>query len=262
MEVHASLVGANKFDYQPYEMAMPPLVAATPQYPGLAQVSLAALFHSGASQAALTQLQNAVETSLSVGYDVALKPAEQRRLTDVQWQNVKGDDKGTVGLSQWEVTVPSSQLSPQQLDRVCRRTTSALRPARRHVHGHYAQIRQAAEVLAARVVALWQVAETANPPGLYFCGVQITYSPAGSERTRHVDPAPIAAALATFSLAGAATVTLDVCRDNLFSIQCDGTSVYTLTGEAVRDPVHHRVAVATDRPRLAVTLRFADAAMA
>ena len=239
-------------------MAMPPLVSATPQYPGLAQVPLTDLFHSTALQTALVQLRDAAEASLSTGHDPLLKPAEQRCLTDVQWQCVKGDKSFTTDLSQWEVTVPSSQLSPQQLDRVCTRATSALRPTRRHPHGHYVQIQQAAEVLAARVIAFWQAGEAANPPGLYFCGIQITHSPAGSERSRHVDPAPIAAALATFSLVGAATVTLDVHRSNLFAIQCDGSAVYTLTGESVREPVHHRVAVATDHPRLAVTLRFAS----
>ena len=82
----------------------------------------------------------------------------------------------------------------------------------------------------------------------------------GSKRERHVDPVPIAAALATFSLEGAATVTMDVNNAHLFAIQCDGSAVYTLTGSAVRDPVYHRVAVTADHQRLAVTLRFADSA--
>lgn len=108
------------------------------------------------------------------------------------------------------------------------------------------------------MLALWQSAKVDSPPGLYFCGVQVTRSPAGATRGRHVDPVPIAAALATFSLEGAAIVTMDVGQTNLYSITCDGSTVYTLTGAAVRDPVHHRVAVTDAQPRLSVTLRFAD----
>ena len=70
---NSSLVGANKFDHQHYKMALPPLVAATPHYPGLAQVPLTALFHSAALQTALAQLRDAAEASLSTGHDPLLK---------------------------------------------------------------------------------------------------------------------------------------------------------------------------------------------
>ena len=261
--LHSSLVPANKRDYHPSDSTsvIPRHPASvTGLYPGLLRLPLSSLFpHSYQS---LEQLHMAVAASRQVvcDRDSTRRPADLRHLTDVRWTYVKGDVGDSAALAQWEATIPSPALTPRQLMILKDRAVSTCHASKARPGGHFRSAQQAAFQLATEALGYLRKTGADVPVDTYFIGAQITESPPGAIRGRHVDPSRIAAGLVTFSLEGTARVTFDAQECNLFSIDCKGQAAYMLTGPARNSPVHHRVAVTSDCSRLAVTLRFASAA--
>ena len=98
------------------------------------------------------------------------------------------------------------------------------------------------------------------PPDIYHIGSQIVFSPRGAPRTPHIDPEYIAAAIATFSFEGWATISVGngtSPQDMADGVQlrCDREHVYMLTGPSLVWPVRHAVAV-PEAARLSITIRF------
>ena len=232
-------------------------------YPGALRIELNGMFRDEESRQALERVRQAVAAARELWAATnELKPAEAWRLTDIQWSRERGSRFDGVGAScHWEATVPAAGLSKEELRMLESKARSTCRAPRRRQLGqlsHFKEIQDAAEVLASRCVAFWRETDAEVDESLYFIGAQVSVSGDAAVRGRHVDPAPIAAALATFTLEGAAAITLDCgYKTNEKEFKCDGSHVYMLTGSALVHPVHHAVRVLTEQ-RISVTLRFAD----
>ena len=224
-------------------------------YPGLLQASIEDIFNSSTHITALAQLHEAVRALRSAAVSVADSSIVLRRQR-VQWTRTRGDDRDSEASAQWEVTVPASGLDAQQLQVLARRARSTcLSPGLDRVH--FKQIQTSSAALADAVLQFWRRTGASVADDVYFICAQVTDAPAHASRGRHVDPAPIAAALATFSLEGSAIITVEAGPHSVHShLQCSCSSVYMLTGAALVDPVHHAVEVLSSR-RLSITLRFA-----
>lgn len=226
------------------------------------------LFQSGAARSALLQLRAAIRESLAAlddhperGY---LPPALRRRRTDVHWAMLRGDNKVRDTMRHAEATIPASGLTPTQVRELRKRAFQSFLPEPRAPVGHYTAIQRSATVLADAVLRYMRQIDADVPRRAFFVAVQVSRSPAGAERTAHRDPETIAAALATFSLVGAATITLSLPnKPGHYRFDTDARKMYCLTGEALGyvnedRPVEHAVKVGSE-PRIAITLRFANA---
>ena len=235
---------------------------------GLVLEPVGLLFRSDAALTALEQLRVAVFESLATlencPEDDALSPVSRRRRTDIRWALLRGDEKARDELRHAETTIPASDLTSVQLRELRARAPESFMSRPRESMGHYLAIQQNATILADEVLRHLRRERANIPRQAFFIGVQVSSSPPGAERAPHRDPDAIAAALATFSLAGTAIVTLSLPgKSGYCSFKTDPETAYCLTGEALGylnedRPVEHAVEVGSER-RVAITLRFADA---
>ena len=190
----------------------------------------------------------------------ALPLAQRRRLapTDIAWARQNGGSRDAVNCCHWEVTLPALQIPGEALRVLADHAKVSHQPvALSNGAGHFRQVQELADILAR--CTLPQLQRLHDIPGstLYHLATQITDGSLSAARGNHVDPAPIAAALATFSLEGTAQIVLTRAQSPRVEhkFECNTHMVYLLAATAVRRDMH-RVQVTSER-RLSVTLRFA-----
>ena len=238
-----------------------PLTAA--DFPGLFRESTDQIFSSDSSQDAIRELERTASASLAAVVDASSGPPALRRgATDVTWHRIRGDGRSTPTREHCEVTIPALGLDPAVLRKLQDRAAStAVEP--RRATGHYHKLRQLSQTLAEAALGRLRAIGAVVPSEAYFLAAQLSYSPPGAVRGRHIDPPAIAAALVTLSLCGGAQITLEeLPRGGTHTFESNPRWVYALTGEELgvlnaSRPVRHAVEVG-DGPRLSLTLRFAD----
>lgn len=230
-------------------------------YPGFLRVPLSDCF-TDCERRLLDQLRAVAGSSLHALRTSAEQPVSvRRRATDIQWLRVRGNPTDDDHLALWETTIPSPDLSCSQLQLLHRRATSTVRPPREHAAGHFSAAQAASRDLAAAILRLCARLGAEVPCGVHFMAAQLTSSPAGSVRERHVDPYPIARLLLTLTLEGSAQILVEAgAATPQACITCDGSHAYLLTGASLLDPIHHSVKVSPHSRRLSVTFRFGASA--
>ena len=225
-------------------------------------------FHRVAQASLFAERQSTVEALLQcvlasrntpVGAE-ALPIAQRRRLTptDIVWSRQNGGSRDAVNCCHWEVTLPALQISDEALHALTEHAKVSLQPvALPNGAGHFQQVQELADVLARCALPQLQRLHDRPESTLYHLATQITDGSLSAARGNHVDPAPIAAALATFSLEGTAQIVLTRAQPPRaeHAFECNTNMVYLLAATAVRRDMH-RVHVTSER-RLSVTLRFA-----
>ena len=221
------------------------------QYRGLLQTTQSSLFSSPAAADALATLRRVATASLD-------RPSE----SDVSWMQVMGDLNASARLSFREITIPAPDLSPDCLG-ICKSSAaqSYVGPSPGQLlDGDYNTLRTAGAALGAAALDFLSCVPGMHA-GLYFIGTQISSAPQRTKRSKHCDPAAIAAALATFSLEGTARIRMTHYSRGSggsrapFDIECNMEQVYMLTGERELWFARHEVVVTSPR-RIGVTLRF------
>jgi hypothetical protein len=226
-------------------------------YPGFRQIPFSEAFGTGSADV-LVRLRRTVLQSRVELHEGAANQLQQRQAgTDVPWSRQKGSPNEADQLTHREVTIPAVGISPRAAAILSKRARGsvALTPLSRGVR-HFASIQNDSGILAAGILQRLRDLGGSGDD-LYHIATQISDSVPGSCRTKHLDPQLIAAALATFSMEGTAEISLHS-KAGLptHSFQCNGQSVYVLTGRAASHDMH-AVLVQQTR-RVSVTLRFAS----
>lgn len=237
-------------------------------YPGLLVVPVGQLFGRLPQRGALHRLRAAAVSSYKAAMSAA-STAQGPKATDVAWARVRGGRSDHDNKAHWEVTLPRRGLCQEYGQLLAHRApiSTQRRRVSRTAGKHYDELQQSSDLLAEHILQFWRDKGAAITDTTFHIATQLAVSNAGAERARHKDPEPIAAALATMSLTGAASITVDseAAREEAV-VLCNGTHVYMLTGEASASPakptqrIHHAVCT-TEGPRLAVTFRFADSSI-
>ena len=180
---------------------------------------------------------------------------EQTHRTNIHWNYVKDDLFSK--RNHWEATIPALHLT-QRWQRVLQRHSHGFVHYFPNSDDHFSIVQSTSCVLAIAILSFLRKAGPPLPPNLLFIGLQISDSEAGTFRSPHIDPTPIAALLATLTLEGEALISVDIgSQSSASAITIDKDHFYFLTGSELVYPVRHSVQVGTSR-RLAITFRFTN----
>ena len=183
---------------------------ATNEFIGFHRMPQADLFaeHRSTVEALLQCVLAARSTPVGAG---SLPMAQRRRLapTDIMWSRQNGGSRDAVDCCHWEVTLPALQITEEALHTLTDHAKVSLQTAALpNGAGHFRQAQELAEILARCALSQLQRLHDMPESTLYHIATQITDGSLAAARGNHVDPTPIAAALATFSLEGTAQIVL------------------------------------------------------
>ena len=217
-------------------------------YDGLMQCPIPSLFGDEGSVRELDHLRVLAEASLS---------RWQCTRGGLQWTLLSGDLASRQGQLA-EITIPAPGLSPRyRTELYARNRSTVLRP---FTSPQLEEFQEVTSSLATKILRFFRRQRAELPPGIFFIGAQLTSSPPHATRSRHVDSSSIAAALATVTLSGSATITIEAGPATPHvRFECSPRSGYLLSGPSLDEPIHHRVDVGSES-RLSITFRFSNPA--